>query len=70
MAPQYHKYDEHGIVSMMSNLSFCFVPVQGVKSGGPTPLIHSEFEELPEIGSLRSRQRLGGFFQYHYREAA
>ena len=33
-------------------------------------IIRPEFTEFPDIGTIRSRQRLGGLLRYYYREAA
>jgi putative transposase len=33
-------------------------------------IIRPEFTEFPDIGAIRSRQRLGGLLRYYYREAA
>ena len=33
-------------------------------------IIHPEFPEFPDVGTIRSRQRLGGLLRYYYREAA
>ena len=33
-------------------------------------IIRPEFAEFPDMGTIRSRQRLGGLLRYYYREAA
>ena len=33
-------------------------------------IIRPEFAQFPDIGAIRSRQRLGGLLRYYYREAA
>jgi len=33
-------------------------------------IIQPEFPEFPDVGTIRSRQRLGGLLRYYYREAA
>ena len=33
-------------------------------------IIQPEFQEFPKVGTIRSRQRLGGLLRYYYREAA
>jgi len=43
-----------------------FAQQHGVKLG----TFQQEFAEFSEIGTIRSRQRLGGLLRYHYRKAA